>query len=666
MPSSCRNQPIFFAPLRGDAGAHMPSGLSWYAGSVVGGDTGTSAEGGRSVALPCAPLRVPHAPKLVSHRTKQRHTDRPVQTGEQTAKRRDNRKLLEHVGRNEDDQRERSHESVPLATDAAGMSRTLETGDFVCPYSFQGELTTLPADSKLVDILFDQSNFVKFRYVSKAEAQARYELLTEPDLGISIELVDPQVWGHSRACRFQHIHGTLLPTSLSRFVTAVSPFRVTLPCHRAITAGPYARACRIAECFCQAYEAPPSVRLAPKDELLLSSRALSRALGEQRSAAAAEARSMRSEVTWLRKTPLMGNNLYDAVHKYQKSPIERQHVHPQSQALARYGDVLTSFGDIIAAIEQSFADVEELQLNAIEHPVGTDFEHVTPVDIIPVLPDDTCWENSYVQAVFGVDPGLETPTDIDAAYVQERVAHAIIKQFRSEQSQNFRAHGPSLAVQLCTGALRSICVGHCHWLSRASRSRLSTARAGAALRATLLSRCPAAVYDAWQALTAVLVAHRYAVGYLLPPEGLTSEGAPVELEWVRDYTFEVKPENSDSYFVTIDEEKALYNAFERRIALTRAYFMSSAQRPARVSLSRRELDAAEQGEHDTRRSMLLAGPAPQLRLTDRSAGPPLLAPWESGVEDVYAGTNKPMLADLNDEKSSDPLWEAVARRENGI
>ena len=140
----------------------------------------------------------------------------------------------------------------------------------------------------------------------------------------------------------------------------------------------------------------------------------------------------------------------------------------------------------------------------------------------------------------------------------------------------------------------------------------------------------------------------------------------MELEWVRDYTFEVKPENSDCYFFTIDEENALYNAFERRIALTRAYFMSSAQRPARVSLSRRELDAAEQGEHDTRRSMLLAGPAPQLRLTDRSAGPPLLAPWESGVEDVYAGTNKPILADLNDEKSSDPLWEAVARRENGI
>ena len=135
---------------------------------------------------------------------------------------------------------------------------------------------------------------------------------------------------------------------------------------------------------------------------------------------------------------------------------------------------------------------------------------------------------------------------------------------------------------------------------------------------------------------------------------------------MRDYTFEVKPENSDSYFVTIDEENALYNAFERRIALTRAHFMSSAQRPARVSLSRRELDAAEQGEHDTRRSMLLAGPAPQLRLTDRSAGLPLHAPWESGAEDVYAGTSKPKLADPNDENSSDMLWEADALRENGI
>jgi hypothetical protein len=328
----------------------------------------------------------------VCHTTQQHRTDRPAQMGEQTAKRRDKRKLLEDVGRNEEDQRERRYESVPLATDASGMSRKLETGDFVCAFTFQGEVPTLPADSKLADILFDQSIFVKFRYVTNAEAQARYDLLTEPDLGISIDLVDPQAYG-----------------------------------------------------------APPGVRLAPQDELLLSSRALSRALGEQRSAAAADARSMRSEVTWLRKTPLMGNNLYDAVHKCQKNPIERQHVHPQSQALASYGDALTSFGDIITAIEQSFAKVEELQFDAIELPLGK-YEHLTPVEILPVLPDGTCWENSYVQAVFGVDPGLETPTDVDAAYVQERVAHAIIKQFRSEQRQNFRAHSPPSSAPVVYGA----------------------------------------------------------------------------------------------------------------------------------------------------------------------------------------------------------------------
>ena len=35
---------------------------------------------------------------------------------------------------------------------------------------------------------------------------------------------------------------------------------------------------------------------------------------------------MRAEVTWLRKTPIMGNNLYEAVHKQQKHNTERQHV----------------------------------------------------------------------------------------------------------------------------------------------------------------------------------------------------------------------------------------------------------------------------------------------------------------------------------------------------
>ena len=128
---------------------------------------------------------------------------------------------------------------------------------------------------------------------------------------------------------------------------------------------------------------------------------------------------------------------------------------------------------------------------------------------------------------------------------------------------------------------------------------------------------------------------------------MKDEGEPVELEWVRDYTFEVKPENSDCYFFTIDEENALYNAFERRIALTRAHFMSHAQRPSCVSLARRECDATEQGEHDTRRSMLLAGSSPQLRLTDRSASPPLHAPLESGAADVRDGSHEPTLADPN-------------------
>jgi hypothetical protein len=162
--------------------------------------------------------------------------------GEQTAKRRDKRKLLEDVGRNEEDQRERRYESVPLATDASGMSRKLETGDFVCAFTFQGEVPTLPADSKLADILFDQSIFVKFRYVTNAEAQARYDLLTEPDLGISIDLVDPQVWGRIRV----FADGSNTSQHPAPHFPAPLPdlSRATHPCHRAITAGPSACACR--------------------------------------------------------------------------------------------------------------------------------------------------------------------------------------------------------------------------------------------------------------------------------------------------------------------------------------------------------------------------------------------------------------------------------------
>ena len=203
------------------------------------------------------------------------------ETAEQAERRREKRKLDEKA-REEEKKRKEAHqkevqkkiEKIPMVTDIEKVSRMLEMGDFVAPYKWECQFPPIPDDPKLIDIPMDIKSLVKFRYDSKTEKEAKYELLTEPDLGITIDLVDPQ-----------------------------------------------------------AYEAPPGATLAPEDAELLSSAAYSAAIGEKGKSATATAKTLRQEVTWLRKTPLLGNNLYDAVHKYQKNPIEA--ARPSSAADAR-------------------------------------------------------------------------------------------------------------------------------------------------------------------------------------------------------------------------------------------------------------------------------------------------------------------------------------------
>lgn len=49
------------------------------------------------------------------------------------------------------------------------------------------------------------------------------------------------------------------------------------------------------------------------------------------------------------------------------------------------------------------------------------------------------------------------------------------------------------------------------------------------------------------------------------------KGAAVELEWVREYAYDVKP-GIDSYFLGVGEQEASYNVFSSRITATRKTF----------------------------------------------------------------------------------------------
>lgn len=501
----------------------------------VGAGAGGGA-GAPSSSLAGVPPPPPPPPRAGS--SKENRSGEPESEAD-AAKRREKRKLeekdrekkrAEEQRRREvaDRERNRQLEVIPLTSDVAGASRKLEMGDFVCAYKFDGSLPALPADPKLVELPFDTQSFAKFRYDSKAEAGAKYELLAEPDLGITIDLVDPQ-----------------------------------------------------------AYDAPPDARLSHEDEVLLSAHAFALATGEKKTATQ-NAKELRQEVTFLRKTPLLGNNLYDAIHKHSKAPIERQHVVQQSRALQKLGeDQPSTLADVVANIEKSFQDAEEITGRTLQHPSNP---NLTAVSILPVLPDVECWENAYVQATFDVDPGLDKKGDEEALFSKERVSRAIMKEFKGVSGSN---------------------------------------------------------------------AGKSFIGMLAPPEGADADaGEPeeVELEWMRDYKFQLGADSGESYFLVVGENEASYNAFEQSLKLTRGSYRRVHERPSKITLARRAADDDEQRAAVDRRVLLLKGEK-VYQLTDKSGG-------SGGADDGEGDRGESSGAAAGDD-DDDPFGGADGEGEGG-
>ena len=96
---------------------------------------------------------------------------------------------------------------------------------------------------------------------------------------------------------------------------------------------------------------------------------------------------------------------------------------------------------MIDAIEKSFDDAEEIKTRTLEHPTNP---KLTPVSVLPVLPDVDCWENAYVQATFDVDPGLDKKGDEVALFSKARVAKAVMREFKGVSGSNM--HKPFIGM----------------------------------------------------------------------------------------------------------------------------------------------------------------------------------------------------------------------------
>ena len=224
---------------------------------------------------------------------------------------------------------------------------------------------------------------------------------------------------------------------------------------------------------------------------------------------------------------------------------------------------------MLANIEASFTDAESMSLSNIKHPGGKEYEHLTPTAVLPVLPDEVCWENEYVQASFDVDPSLAAAGETEATYSKERVARAIAKQFKADGDKRF-------------------------------------------------------------------------LGYLLPPEGYAPEqGGEMEegvpMEWVRDYDFHMR--DYSAFFLSVNDEGALYNAFEKRFTMTRSSFLTRNKRPKSITLSRSEQEEKEEG---TKANLLKGAGAAQANLLKGPAALTYTGGGEEGGHRVVPTQGRPV------------------------
>lgn len=250
-------------------------------------------------------------------------------------------------------------ETVPMSSEPAIAAKRLETTELIVPYKFLNELPPLPSEPKLLSYEWDAMSYVRYRYDSSIEINHKYEMLAEPDLGIMIDLVDQQ-----------------------------------------------------------GYDAEPGVSLAPEDEELLKS-------GSRLDTAATKkhvVNQIREDVTWLRRTPILGNNLYEQLQQAKEHGVTDTQLQETSLTLE----------EKIVSIEKQFAEAAELETaegaptSTLRHPTNPDLR---PMQVLPVLPDFKSWENAYVQMVFDVDPSLEEVKDLEVTYSRSRVGKALVKGF---------------------------------------------------------------------------------------------------------------------------------------------------------------------------------------------------------------------------------------------
>eukprot|EP00743_Colponemidia_sp_Colp-15_P003713 GILK01004006.1.p1 GENE.GILK01004006.1~~GILK01004006.1.p1 ORF type:complete len:479 (-),score=92.08 GILK01004006.1:170-1498(-) len=220
----------------------------------------------------------------------------------------------------------KEHAKKVLGKTGSRLEHYRRTSEFVAPMKFRNVLPPIPSDPKLLTYPFDPMRFVRYQ-TSSLEAAWKPILLSEHDLGVHVDLIDPQT-----------------------------------------------------------YQIPiPVPALDPEDQSLISDDI---PLNQDKKKGRFSMSGLQH--SWLRKHQLMMNDVYDHTHKFTKLAGEEE-------AAPKAEDEELDVPKQISLIKDTFAAMQK-------PPVHPSKPHLTPLSILPILPDKTLWSNMYSHILFDDTP----------------------------------------------------------------------------------------------------------------------------------------------------------------------------------------------------------------------------------------------------------------------
>lgn len=268
----------------------------------------------------------------------------------------------------------RSHPSERSSRSARHVDE--RKSELVCRVKYSNTLPDIPFDPKFIAYPFETNRFIHYVPTS-LERNYKYELLTEPDLGVTVDLIRPETYAKPEQ-------------EFDEYGNKVDP------------------------------------PLDPKDERLLE---------EDMSDKTDAKRSQRHAqiLSWMRRPDYISTEQT----RYQPTTIEKIESKVGFAVRKKMGNVQPIFMDReaqVAAIEKTFEDAK-IPIEKHYSKAG-----VYPVDVVPILPDDKMWKYPCAQVIFDSDPAPQVEGAGNPVQQNEMMSQAMIRGVMDESGEQFVAY----------------------------------------------------------------------------------------------------------------------------------------------------------------------------------------------------------------------------------